>query len=67
MNALAEILVEAPEPDLTGTMLVVCCNCKANLGTKPCLQRFDGEVSHGLCPTCLQQSLDRLNHVEAAR
>jgi hypothetical protein len=50
VNGISEI----PDSDMTGTMKVACCVCQREIGTKPCLARFDGEVSHGICPECLK-------------
>jgi hypothetical protein len=47
--------LENHDAELTGTMLVACCVCQKQIGTKPCIQKFDGEVSHGICPNCLAQ------------
>lgn len=31
---------------------VVCCDCKCDMGTKPCVESQHGKVSHGLCVVC---------------
>ena len=40
-----------PEP-MTGIMLVKCAWCKADMGTKACVAKMDGQTSHGMCPDC---------------
>lgn len=54
------------DPELTGTMIVQC-TCGKSLGAKPCLPRFHGEVSHGICPACRTAILAGLAASKAAR
>ena len=37
---------------MTGLLIVKCCECGADLGTKPCAPEMDGQVSHGYCARC---------------
>jgi len=39
----------------TGTMHSICCVCKVEYGTKPCLPELDGQLSHGYCPRCFEE------------
>ena len=44
----------------TGTMLRACSYCGADMGTKPCVQKQDGQVSHGICTACYKAQVWRL-------
>jgi hypothetical protein len=51
-RALAVMYGTHKNPDeLTGTMIVKCSTCKCVIRTEPCIQEFDGKISHGFCPT----------------
>lgn len=51
-RALAALRGTHKNPDeLTGTMIVKCSTCKCVIRTEPCIQEFDGKISHGFCPT----------------
>ena len=32
---------------------VICSWCKVFIREKPCNQEFDGQVSHGICDSCI--------------
>ena len=40
--------------EFTGRLLVKCCVCGVSMGSKPCLPKNDGKVSHGYCAACMQ-------------
>ena len=46
-------------------MIKICCYCQANLGEKEPLE--DKRVSHGVCPTCYEQEMQKLMSPEVAR
>jgi len=44
---LAEAAIAAQA--MTGSMRRICCVCRAEFGTTPCIPAMDGQVTHGLC------------------
>ena len=49
-----------PEP-MTAQMRVVCAWCKADQGTKPCIEKMAGQISHGCCEACQDLFLQGAN------
>lgn len=48
------------EPEMPGTLTVVCAWCEAALGSKPCIASMDGTVSHGMCPRCYANAIGEM-------
>jgi hypothetical protein len=40
------------KPLLVGTFRVVCQGCQKPLGTRLCIAKLNGLISHGICPDC---------------
>jgi len=53
--------------ELTGTMIVKCSTCKCVIRTEPCIQEFDGKISHGFCPTHLKEEQEKVKAWIASR
>lgn len=53
--------------DLTGTMYIVCMDCKKSLGTKSCSQDQNGTTTSSRCDNCHAVEMAKLARIKKER